>query len=301
MKNAGQIAFAGAVAGLVFCGTLLILGVSYLWLAFGLGFTSGYLAYEFEEVRDAASAFAWSLRQGFQEWRSDARQWLKEPHPYLLISSPVWLGAWCCFSYLAIVYLAQRSESALVFVPVLLLALGMITLLVAVIGLLASAVVTAFVHFGADCQNAFFVEPDVERNLRDHPYLYTDPRVEMSEKGYVEHPFTYSNALYWFIGGCFEVFFLVAITWFGLVPFVIWLASLLLQLFVRIHSSKRLMCGSGGVIGGWIAHALFWNAEMSFWQAGLYLLAGALFGACAALLEWKASQVLARGMTPAPA
>lgn len=295
MRNWGQIAFAGAVAGIVFCGTALILGISFFWLACALGFVAGYLAYEFSEVRHVASAFARSLREWYRERRADARQWLDEPHPFLLISSPVWLGFGSYVSYLVVAYIAQHGQPFWVSVLGFLVALPFIFLFTMVVGLIASMFVWAFALFGADREGVFFVEREgYTRADGTHVRLSPYDRAEMLWKGYIEQPFTYGNVFRWYVGGLFETFFRAAVTWCGLIPAAIRIGSLLFRLLARIHSHKRLMCGFGGVIGGWISHAFFWSAEMSFWQAGLYLLAGALFGACATLLEWKANRFFAR-------
>jgi hypothetical protein len=301
MRNWGQIVFGGGVAGFIFCGTLLITGVSSPWyflLAVALGFLAGYLAHEFDEVRVAALAFGRFFRQECQVRWSDFRQWLKNPHPYLLISSPVWFGFWCCSLYLVITYLVQSSESVWVSIAGFIPALAIISFTAALMAILVSAIVMGFVLFGAELQNVFFIEPDAAGDSRIS--ISPGHQKEMLDKGYIEQPFTYGNVFHWYVGGLFETFFLAAITWCGLVPVAIWTGSLLFRLLVQIHSSKRLMCGSGGVIGGWIAHVLLWNAEMSFWQAGLYLLAGALFGACVALLEWRLIQALSDQPDSAP-
>lgn len=301
MRNWGQVAFAGAVAGLIFCGTVLVLGTSSFWLACTLGFVAGYLAYEFNEVRDAASTFVWRLREGFRERREDVRQWLKDPHPYLLISSPVWLGSGSYVFYLVIAYIMQQVQPFWARVYGCFMASALVFVFTFIVALVASMFVWAFALFGADQEGVFYVEREgYTRTDGIYVRIFPSYQAEMANKDYVEMPFTYGNVFRWFVGGCFEAFFRAAVTWCGLIPAVIWIGSLLFQLLARIHSSKRLMCGFGGVIGGWISHAFFWSAEMSFWQAGLYLLAGALFGACVALLEWKASQFFARQTAPDP-
>ncbi len=295
MRDWLKIALAGAAGGSAFCITTFVLGLSHLWVAFPIGFLAGYLAYEFREVCSIATGLIGEISRHL--WHG-IMAWAKGHYSFIIISSPVWGGG---TFFLVSALMAERDPDGNVMSVVTCCVWSLVIL--SVLLSFATSVAEGVAQLGARRQNAFFTTGS--KFFVEEQEIATR---QLRDAGYREVELDFRNVVSWIVGGCFEIFFFFATLWLYIFPLCGWIfktVAYVIQCVIRllafIHSDERMMCGSGGMIGGYAAYVLFWDPSLTLAQRTVYVLAGAIMGAGAALLEWKASKVFARRRAPVSA
>jgi len=317
-----KIGLACFVGGAVCTAVALLVLPALWWLGMLAGFAAGYLAYEFREVLQAVPKAARAARQGlfcgfsgFAEGLVFIKNWFaKSEHPFFF-------GAILCTLICSVIYMEFGPVLPInMGVNVLFFSVS-IGAALAVFGfVMYLCLFYQPVWLGAYEVEKKFWSGSYLNNLSEYCYFYDNDgyacfkkdrtkREELLCFGRTEAPLTYPNVGRWFVKGvafglCF-LFWRIPVRLASLFydPFLVTLFQMLrifvLELpkfvyrFVRflvlyIHSSKRLLCGVDGALGGsltalWALH----QPELVASSLLLVVCCGGILGATLGVVNYR--------------
>ncbi|NCN07126.1 hypothetical protein GW933_00370 [Candidatus Falkowbacteria bacterium] len=259
-----------------FFGTLvaIVSGVGFWWLGLLVGFSTGYLSYEFHQVLAAIPIFWKSTVNVFSKtvWPKLVRLYkYDEPRPFLLVgfSSFVFITT----------YLFRLSPDLI------------LDNLVTILGLsLFLAVFIAISVCFIACAGADIVEKVYwEGTMIVESSLLKSKKVDL----------TYARTIRWFLEGLIAlpllvVFFVIASFLLLCSPLIFLVLALIMiswEIIKYIYSDERLTCGFSGAIGVLLAISyLFYNPNLSWVEAVILMVSIGVISCTIGVISWKVFQ-----------
>ena len=272
-----EIARACFIGGFVLCIVALLIIPTFWWLGILAGLASGYLAYEFREVRRAVPKALTAVNEDFTETLGYAanglRKFAAQPHPFaypsilvgMILFGLIWYKLWTTNPQQGV----SGFLADLIFGFIL---SGFLSLLAACLMFLS---IRGVAILGAERGAKVFWQ---RWDLRERT-----PQQRI-QSGLIQKPLTYANAYLWLLGGIVLMLLSLVVGGpIGLVRFVVALIRL-------IHSNERVLCGVDGTLGGLIALWAFWHyapASDSLIIAVFVAVCGGALGAALGIADWK--------------
>lgn len=254
-----KVAIACFIGGFICAGVTLAVNPVFWWLGLIAGVASGYLAYEFRETLQAVPRAWQSAQRGsgivWQKTRELFRECFLRPHPCWHLSAGLFILTYLLFWHLCpFEGFAQIGLVLTVSYLVSYVCIGMLKLLSI---------------WGAQNKGYYSVN-----FAKEHYYTITDSLVSI----------TYRDLLYWTAQGVSNLFILFAWkiwkgTAIGIYKAICFAGRFLKNLFILIHSNKRLLCAIDGAIGGTIARIYLASPAMTIWEKTLLCVFGGVIGA----------------------
>ncbi len=288
------------VIGGVVCVMVWLALPQYWPLAIVAGFAAGYISYEFRDVIRSVPIAARQTLYMVRKNAHPAADWLLKTRPLFHVTLVMWTLFWSWITPMAVYAFALAKTAPNGDGGVTLGGL----LMVALAGsfLIPYWLFSTATYLGATLTNRYW---------RPMPFFYQELFVDYSdynkerryaqleEKGMSETRLTYLSAFRWLTIGLAALIirtpihislFLYDAARFvlgGLVLLVYDAFKFLFRLFRLIHSSKRVLCGISGVIGGAIACGLFYRPGMTIFQQALLIATGGLIAMAVGIVLYK--------------
>lgn len=296
-----KIAIACFIGG-VLCTLVALLATPKYWLLGTIaGFAAGYLAYDFRGVLRAIPIAFKRARKGgwsfFVFWRDgigrvwrDMVKWFRQPHPFYY--SAMVLYALIIPALVPVDMLHAPKEEYWDPVWIVCIAFGTIVFSIFVVNIIA-VILYFFAFIGSRYVTRSFWMPFFDSSDNQTP---TERKTILFDKGYEERELTYKNALGWTALG---ILLLIEET----VNFFTWRLELSIgralwavvkfvgrffkNMFLLIHSEKRLLCAIDGMLGGLTSYLMLVSDSGGVLQRAFIVFLGGVLGAVIGIPHWE--------------
>ncbi len=276
MNISWRLGWASFLAGVGACFTMLFVSRELWFLGLFSGFGVGYISYEFKSLLKGIPMAARASLDATVEASSEFAYWLEVPHPFTIatiVSLPVfWIVSHPLALYLNRFTVRQDPAGAIFLTFILSVMLSMILTLLNPLVSNTSAV---------SREKIFWSDPIDKNDIQEGKYWNKGAsRVEVTYRKVFKHLFlgwadifgTAIDLTVWFV-------------FFGLWKFAglfVW------HLFKKIHSDKRVLCGTSGALGASISHLIFHrSAALTSSEEILFVICGGIFGAMIGMASWE--------------
>lgn len=272
-----KIGISCFIGGFICASVALAVNPIFWWMGMLAGFAGGYLAYEFRSVLRAAPVAWKSAKKGGVVVGQGINKFLRE----IFRKHPVWhpvAVVFCFFGYHTIMPFQSGNmvPTDSWFISVFAVTFLLLILIALIFG---ATMVSMLVFFG------FFIEISATNKNRE-VYFYEEMIYDKSNR--FSRAINYLDLPRWWVKGLFLatkwiICFLAWKMWYwsaiGIWRTICFFARFLKNLFILIHSNKRLLCGIDGSIGGAVAFIWLASPTMDIWSKILLCVFGGLIGA----------------------
>ncbi len=276
MNTSWRLGWASFLAGVGACITMRFISPMFWYLGLFAGFGVGYMSYEFRSLLKGIPVAARASLNATNEKSLEFLDWLEVPHPFVvvaIISLPIF---WIVFHPLCVFlnkFSGHRDQGGDIFLTLVFgTAACMILVLLNSLVSNTSAVKREMI---------FWRDPIDKDEVQERKYW---------NKGAVLVEVTYGKVFKHLFLGWADVFgtAIDLTAWF--VFFGLWkFAGLFVwYLFKKIHSDKRVLCGTSGALGASISHLIFHrSAALTSSEEILFVICGGIFGAMIGMASWE--------------
>ncbi|MCK4386605.1 MAG: hypothetical protein KAV41_00775 [Candidatus Pacebacteria bacterium] len=259
-----KIATACFIGGFICAAVAVAVNPMFWWLGLIAGSAGGYLAYEFREVLQAIPR-AWKLaKEGSGAVWEIVKHLFKE---CFTKSHPVWHSAVVCFVLIFLFFYRLFPKSDLTSCFAVTMMLDVVFFLI---------IVSLLVEIGT--KQRYKTDLLLERY--------------QVEAGETWQPITYRDFFRWVTKGIFGItlfFFWTMWKWIaiGIYRAICFSGRFLKNLFILIHSNKRLLCAIDGAIGGAVAYIWLISPSVTIWEKIGLCVCGGLLGAVIGVANYE--------------
>lgn len=249
----------GFISGAVCCATAFYLAPMFWWLGAIAGFIAGYVAYDFRQVLTAVpvafkatgAGSIWLVTAPARGVRK-ARQWLAEPHPFVLpafflvvIASPFLIPP----SLISMVS-EGVAEGWYLGIMSALLCLELLVIAGLIATMVTAAPIAILAFIGCRSERGFWWPFVAEKDKQLDSSIVR--KAELEAEGYQQMPITYGNVGRWVVKGIGQVIFFLVWTWWT--ALIVGISKFAVTLAVLTYSHKRVFYPLTGTLGGVIGY-----------------------------------------------